>query len=260
MIEAAIQAVDFIEIAPENWLGIGGKRKALLQAYREQYPIVCHGLSLSIGGPAPLNEAFILRLKQFFKAFNIQDYSEHLSFCSDSKGQLYDLMPMPFTEEAVIHVAQRVKRVQELLGMRIALENVSYYTPLSTDLSEIEFINAVLAEADCQLLLDVNNIYVNSVNNAYDPVQFLCQLPSERIAYVHVAGHQLESENLLIDTHGAAVVDPVWDLLQITYEQFGVRPTLLERDNDIPQLSELLVEVNQIRAMQTAVAEPAEVC
>lgn len=242
--------IDFLEIAPENWLGIGGNRHALLRAYREQYPIVCHGLSLSIGGPAPLDESFILRLKAFFKEFGISDYSEHLSYCSDQQGQLYDLLPMPFTEEAVHHVASRVKRVQELLDMPIALENVSYYTPISTELSELDFINAVLQEADCGLLLDVNNIYVNSVNHQYDPVQFLEALPGDRVSYIHVAGHYKQAEDLLIDTHGAPVTDPVWALLAQAYELHGKVPTLLERDNDVPDLSDLLAEAGKVQSLQ----------
>lgn len=261
-LESLIQqdkSVDFLEIAPENWMGIEGSRRALLKSYREKYPIVCHGLSLSIGSPAPLDEAFILRLKQFFKDFDIRDYSEHLSYCSDEQGQLYDLLPMPFTKEAVHYVADRVKRVQDLLGQRIALENVSYYAVAAQDLSEIDFINAVLAEADCRLLLDVNNIYVNSVNHGYDPVAFLKQLPGERIAYIHVAGHYQEAEDLLIDTHGAPVIKPVWDLLQLAYELHGAVPTLLERDNDVPALEEVLAEVAQIKALQLQVQQSEEV-
>ncbi|MFA7388628.1 MAG: DUF692 domain-containing protein [Thiohalobacteraceae bacterium] len=240
---------DFFELAPENWIGVGGRFGKLLQHFTERYPFVAHGLSLSLGGPAPLDELLLRRIKDFLDHHRIRAYSEHLSYCSDT-GHLYDLMPIPFTDEAVRHVAARVRRAQEILERRIALENVSYYAAPAQELSEIDFLNAVLAEADCELLLDVNNLYVNSVNHGYDATDFLAQLPGERIAYLHVAGHYVEAEDLLVDTHGAAVVDPVWDLLEQTYVRFGIIPTLLERDFDIPPLDSLLTEVERIAVLQ----------
>jgi uncharacterized protein (UPF0276 family) len=181
--------------------------------------------------------------------YNIRCYSEHLSYCSD-QGHLYDLMPIPFTEDAIHYVAGRIKRVQELLERKIAIENVSYYAAPGKEMDEIAFINAVLEEADCDLLLDVNNIYVNSVNHNYDPVEFLQSLPSERIAYCHVAGHYNEAKDLIVDTHGANVIDPVWELLDKAYELFGNMPTLLERDFNFPPLEELMKEVHTIRNLQ----------
>lgn len=251
--------VDFLEIVPENWMETGGYRAERLAEYTSKYPTLCHGLSLSIGSPKPLDESFILQLKQFFKQYGIVHYSEHLSFCSDSKGQLYDLIPMPFTIEAADYVADRVKRVQDILGEEMSLENISYYTPLSTTISELDFIHRVLEKADCGLLLDVNNIYVNSINHQYDAEEFCRQLPGDRIRYVHVAGHRQEKEDLLIDTHGAPVTDPVWDLLAKAYEFFGPLPTLLERDNDVPALSELLAEVGQIKHLLPATADEVAV-
>ena len=159
-------------------------------------------------------------------------------------------MPMPFTGEAVTYVAARIRRVQEILERRIAMENISYYAAPSPEMSEIEFIDAVLAEADCDLLLDVNNIYVNSINHRYDAEQFLTSLPAERITYFHIAGHFVEAEDLRVDTHAAPVIDPVWDLLAKAYDHFGTVPTLLERDFNIPPLEELLVEVEQIARLQ----------
>ena len=180
--------VDFLEVAPENWMGIGGSYGRAFREFTDRYPFVCHGLSLSIGGPSPLDETFLRRLKRFLDDHNIRRYSEHLSYCTDD-GHLYDLMPIPFTEEAVHHVAGRVRRVQDVLERRIALENVSYYAAPGAEMSELEFLRAVLEESDCDLLLDVNNIYVNSVNHGYDARAFLESLPGERIAYGHIAGH-----------------------------------------------------------------------
>ena len=242
--------VNFYEVAPENWMGVGGSQGKSFRAFTERHPFVCHGLSLSIGSPAPLDEAFLQRLKLFLREHHIRIYSEHLSYCSDD-GHLYDLMPIPFTEDAVQYVANRIRRVQDILEQPIAMENVSYYAAPGKELEEIDFLNAVLEEADCQLLLDVNNIYVNSVNHGYDPVAFLQALPANRISYIHVAGHYNEADDLIVDTHGADVIDPVWELLDKTYTEFGVIPTLLERDFNIPPLPELLTEVDKITSIQT---------
>ena len=241
--------VSFYEIAPENWIQVGGKYANKLRQFTERYPFMAHGLSLSIGSPAPLDENFVGQVKQFLDDHNVRGYSEHLSYCGD-EGHLYDLMPIPFTEEAVHYVAERIRRVQDILERRIAMENVSYYAAPGKEMDEIEFINAVLEETDCDLLLDVNNIYVNSINHNYDAEKFLKALPANRIQYLHVAGHYKEEEDLLIDTHGAPVVDPVWSLLEKTYELIGVAPTLLERDFNIPPLEELLVEIDQVNALQ----------
>jgi uncharacterized protein (UPF0276 family) len=241
--------VDFYEVAPENWIGVGGRLGRLLRSMTERFPFVCHGLSLSIGSPAPLDIEHVRTIKMFLDQHQVRCYSEHLSYSSDD-GHLYDLLPIPFTETAVHHVAARVREVQDILGRRIALENVSYYAAPGQEMSEIEFINAVLTEADCDLLLDVNNIAVNAINHRYDPVAFLAALPAERIRYAHVAGHHREAEDLRIDTHGAAVIDPVWQLLETAYDHFGVFPTLLERDFNIPPLPELLTEVRRIGEIQ----------
>ncbi len=248
--------VAFWEIAPENWIGVGGQAGRQLRSLTERQPFICHGLSLSLGGPAPLDEAFLRRLHEFLEAHSIRLYSEHLSYCSDD-GQLYDLMPIPFTAEAVHHVAARIRRTQDILGRRIAVENVSYYAAPGQEMSELEFLLAVLDEADCDLLLDVNNVYVNSVNHGYDAGAFLAALPGERIAYLHVAGHLQHEPDLLVDTHGEPVIDPVWSLLEQTYRRWGPLPTLLERDFNIPPLAELLGEVDTIAALQARCAAPA---
>jgi uncharacterized protein (UPF0276 family) len=241
--------ISFLEVAPENWMNIGGRLARQFRAFTERFPFVTHGLSLSIGGPAPLDEQLVRDIGKFLDTHRIRDYTEHLTYCSDD-GHLYDLMPIPFTQEAVKYVATRVKRVQDILGRRIALENASYYAAPGQEMSELEFINAVLQEADCDLLLDVNNIFVNSINHRYHPVEFLHGLPGERIRYIHVAGHYHEAEDLRVDTHGAPVIDPVWDLLDKAYARFGVLPTLLERDFNIPPLEELLREIRTINALQ----------
>jgi uncharacterized protein (UPF0276 family) len=247
--ETLNEAVSFMEVAPENWINVGGQRRKSFHHFTERFPFVCHGLSLSIGGPSPLDQTFIRKVRQFMDEFQIHAYSEHLSYCTDD-GHLYDLMPIPFTEEAVAYVAGRIGQVQDMIGQRMAIENVSYYAAPGAELSEIDFINAVISEADCDLLLDVNNIYVNSVNHNYDPVEYLRALPGERIAYGHIAGHYNEAEDLIIDTHGAAIIADVWELLDKAYEFFGVFPTLLERDFNIPPVEELLTEVQKIKDIQ----------
>ncbi len=241
--------VNFYEIAPENWIPIGGAMGRRFRELTERHPFVAHGLSLSIGGPAPLDLDFLRRLKGFLREHGIRCYTEHLSYCADD-GQLYDLMPIPFTEEAVHHVAARIRQVQDILGQRIGIENVSYYAAPLQRISEIDFIRAVIAEADCNLHLDINNIHVNSINHGYDAEAFLKALPAERIVYAHIAGHHVEAEDLCIDTHGADVIDPVWRLLETAYDAFGVFPTLLERDFNIPPLRELLREVDVIARLQ----------
>ncbi len=244
-------SVGFYEVAPENWMNTGGRWGKLFRSMTERFDFICHGLSLSLGGPAPLDERFLEDLKGFLKQHRIKLYSEHLSYCSDD-GHLYDLMPIPFTAEAVRHVAARIRRAQDILERRIAIENVSYYAAPGREMDEIDFLNAVLAEADCDLLLDINNIHVNSVNHRYDAEAFLAAVPAERIAYGHVAGHHVEAEDLIIDTHGADIVDPVWRLLARAYELHGVFPTLLERDFNIPPVSELLREIGRIGALQAS--------
>jgi len=249
--ETPPEPVDFFEVAPENWIGIGGKMGKDFRRFTERYPFVAHGLSLSIGSPSPLDETFLQRVKRLLDEHNFRFYTEHLSYCSDD-GHLYDLMPIPFTEEAVHYVAGRIRRVQDILERRIAMENVSYYAAPGKEMDEIDFLNAVLKEADCDLLLDVNNIYVNSINHDYNAEEFLKSLPAERIAYCHIAGHYDEADDLKVDTHGAEVIEPVWSLLETAYEHFGVFPTLLERDFNIPPLPQLLTEVSRIANLQSS--------
>jgi len=237
--------IDFLEVAPENWMRVGGARAKAMRRLTERYPLVCHGLSLSIGGPAPLDDDFLLELKGFLDAHGARVYTEHLSYCGDA-GQLYDLMPIPFTEEAVHYVAGRIRHVQDVLERRIGMENVSTYAMPAGEMSELEFLNAVLAEADCGLHLDINNIFVNSINHGLDAREYLTGIPAGRIVYAHIAGHYREDDDLRVDTHGEDVLAEVWDLLDEAYARYGVFPTLLERDFNIPPLAELLGEVDEI--------------
>lgn len=241
--------VDFMEVAPENWIHVGGALGKKLRFFTERYPFLIHGLSLSIGSPAPLDEQLVHDIKAFMAEHNIRLYSEHLSYCGDD-GHLYDLMPIPFTDDAVKYVAGRVQRVQEILGQRIALENVSYYAPSDATLDEKEFLLAVLDEADCDLMLDINNIVVNSINHKYDASAFLRDMPADRIRYFHLAGHHVEAPDLRIDTHGSAVDQQSWALLEEAYRHFGPVPTLLERDFNFPPIEELLDEVRRISRLQ----------
>ena len=243
----ALPPFDFLECAPENWIGVGGKFGAAFDALAARHPIACHGLSL--------DETFLARVRRFLERYQVPLYSEHLSYCTDD-GHLYDLLPLPFTEEAVRHVAARIRRVQDALGRRIAIENISYYAAPWQAMDEASFVRAVLEEADCDLLLDVNNVYVNAINHGYDARQYLAAMPSARVVSYHVAGHYDEAEDLKIDTHGAPVKDDVWALLAEAYRLHGVRPTLLERDFNLPPLPVLLEEVGRIRAIQRA-AVPA---
>lgn len=240
---------DFIEVAPENWMGFGGRHAKLLGQCVEKAPLICHGLSLSIGGPHPLNIEFIQQVKNFLQRYQVPIYSEHLSYTHDG-GYLYDLLPIPMTEAAANYVAERILRVQDILGQRLVIENVSTYLMPNAEMREAEFVREVLLKADCELLLDVNNVYVNSINHGSDAYGFIDAMPKDRIRYLHVAGHEQVEKNLLIDTHGAAISDPVWQLLQYTYQICGVKPTLLERDFNIPSWQQLQNELTIIKKMQ----------
>ena len=244
--------VDFFELAPENWIGFGGRPAARLRVLTEKHPFICHGLSLSIGGPAPLDMELLKAIQDFMAIHGMHHYSEHLAYCADH-GQLYDLLPLPFTEEMVLHLARRIRRVQDFLQKPLIVENTAYYGGFHhSTLTELEFLLAVLEEADCLLLLDLNNLHVNSVNHHYDATDFLHALPAGRIAYQHIAGYARHPQGWLIDTHDAAVDTPVWELLRLSADLFGALPTLLEWDNQIPPLPQLLGELRGARQSRPA--------
>lgn len=241
--------VDFIEVAPENWIGVGGRLGRQFAQACERYPLFCHGLSLNLGGPAALDLEFVGQLKLFLDQHQVVEYSEHLSACADD-GHLYDLMPIPFTEAAAKRIADRISQVQDILQRPIAVENVSYYAAPGAEISEAQFLCEVVQQADCKLLLDVNNIIVNSINHGYEAIGFLEAMPGDRIAYMHVAGHDWEAEDLRVDTHGQPVDESVWGLLRRAYDKFGVFPTLLERDFNIPPWPELMAELDRVAESQ----------
>lgn len=242
--------IDFFEIAPENWIDMGGAQGRRLRPFTERYPFVCHGLSLSLGGPAALDENLLRKTRAFMDEHGIALFTEHLSYCSDD-GHLYDLLPIPFTGEAVTYVAARIRRAQDILERQIAIENASFYVLADiAEMDEASFINAVLEEADCLLHLDVNNVYVNSINHQFDAHAFIRAMPAQRVVYMHMAGHYQQAPDLLVDTHGADVIEPVWALLDEAYHHAGTVPTLLERDFNIPPLEQLATEIARIAALQ----------
>ncbi|MGE5196133.1 MAG: DUF692 domain-containing protein [Anaerolineae bacterium] len=239
--------LDFVELAPENWMGIGGKYKRLLLRALEKYPITCHGLSLSLGSPEPLDWEFIKGIKKFFEETKIQFYSEHLSYCKCGNAHLYDLLPIPFTEEAIFHVASRIKQIQDFLEMPIAIENVSYYCSVAPQMEEAEFLSRIVEESNCLLLLDINNVFVNAFNHQYDPYAFLKKIPLKKVAYIHMAGHQKVSPDLIIDTHGNPIIDPVYQLFEWAVQQLEPVPVLLERDFNLDDFEGLMGEVATLR-------------
>jgi uncharacterized protein (UPF0276 family) len=249
--------INFMEVAPENWIGVGGKWGKQFRSFTERFDFLCHGLSLSLGSPDPLDIEFIKQVRDFLREHDIKAYSEHLSYCS-SEGHMYDLMPIPFTDDAVHYLAGRIKTVQDIIEQPLIIENVSAYAQPGKQMNEIDFLTAVVNESDCRILLDVNNVYVNSTNHGFDAYEYIRKIPSDRISYLHVAGHYEEAADLLVDTHGANVKDDVWKLLEFTYQQHGqqhgrengVIPTLLERDFNIPDVSELMDEIDIIHKLQ----------
>ncbi|HNU12999.1 MAG TPA: DUF692 domain-containing protein [Chitinophagaceae bacterium] len=247
LLQSEILKPSFIEVAPENWIGVGGYWKKQFQKALEQYPLFTHGLSLSIGSPDELDYDFLYKVKSFLKETSSAVYSEHLSYSKCDNAHLYDLLPVPFTADAVKHVAERIKIVQDMLERKIAIEIVSYYSPVAPELSETEFITTILEEADCELLLDVNNVYVNGFNHQYDAKSFIDRLPLERVSYIHMAGHEKVSDTLIIDTHGEAIIDPVYDLFEYTIKRINRDvPVLLERDFNIPEMEELQSEIDRL--------------
>ncbi len=239
--------VDWLEVLTENYLVPGGKPLDYLDRLRRDYPLVMHGVSLSIGSTDPLNRDYLAQLKGLAARVEPLWISDHLCWTGTGGRNLHDLMPLPYTEEAAAHVAARVARVQDYLGQRILLENVSsYVTYRGSEMQEWQFLAEVARRADCLILLDVNNIYVSSYNHGFDPVAYLDGIPAERVRQIHLAGHEHYGD-YIIDTHDAAIVDPVWDLYERAVRRFGPIPTMIERDDRIPPLAELVAELEQAR-------------
>lgn len=238
---------DFVEFAPENWMGIGGYWKKVLHRVTERYPVLCHGLSLSIGSPDEPDMDFLRFVKTFLNEHNVQLYSEHLSYSKCDNAHLYDLLPIPFRMDAVRHISTRIQQVQDYLQRPLVMEIVSYYTPVAAEMSEAAFIREIVERSGCQLLLDVNNIYVNAFNHGYDAKEFIQQLPLDKVAYIHMAGHEQVAPDLIIDTHGADIIDPVYDLFEWTIQRLHPVPVLLERDFNIPDMETLEAELQRLK-------------
>lgn len=238
---------DFVELAPENWIDVGGTWKKRLNQVADKYPILCHGLSLSIGSPDELDYDFIAKLKAFLDEYDVPLYSEHLSYSKCDNAHLYDLLPIPFRQDAVDHIVNRIRIVQDMLERPLVLENVSYYTPVAAEMSEVDFVSAIVKESGCKLLLDVNNVYVNAFNHNYDPKAYIDGLPLDSVAYMHMAGHHKVQPDLIIDTHGAPIIDPVYELFEYATERTKPVPVLLERDFNLPEMAELNGELNRLR-------------
>ncbi len=261
LLEGVPHNISFLELAPENWLDVGGRLGEQLDQLSAHMPIACHGLSLSLGGPGALDESLLLRIRRFMNQHGIGLYTEHLSWCADH-SQLYDLLPIPQTRQAVRWVADRISRAQDILGMRIGVENASaYLVPPGAEMSEAEFVREVVLRADCGLHLDINNVFVNASNFGFDAISYLQTLPLDRVCYMHVAGHHIEPDGIIIDTHGADVIDPVWRLLDQAHGLLSRSvPTCLERDFNIPSLSQLCLEVDRILISQSLVAPNRRTC
>ncbi len=251
-------AVDWLEVISENYMVPGGKPLAMLEAIRRDHPMVMHGVSLSIGSTDPLDLAYLRELKALARRIEPAWVSDHLCWTGVDHHHLHDLLPMPYTEAALEHLVGRVQQVQELLGRRLLLENVSSYVSYDEDaMTEWDFIAELAQRADCELLLDVNNVYVSSRNHGFDPRSFIDAMPRERVRQIHLAGHEDHGTHL-IDTHDHPVCDDVWALYAHAVRRFGAVPTMIERDDRIPPLSELLAELDHARAVQAAaLAEPA---
>ncbi len=239
----------FVEFAPENWMGMGGFWRKQLEKVAQEYPMVCHGLSLSIGSDDELDWDFLKELKAFMQEFPVLHYSEHLSFSKCQNAHFYDLLPIPFREDAVKHIVERIKQVQDFLGRKIAIENVSYYLSVAPEMEEADFIRTIVEEADCHLLLDVNNVYVNAFNHGFDAREFILKLPLDRVSNIHMAGHEKVSPDLIIDTHGQPIIDPVYELFDWTIRQLPPVPVLLERDFNIPEIETLQAELGKLTAI-----------
>lgn len=241
------QSIDWLEINPENYMGTGGNASERLKLARSAFPLVSHGLNLSIGSCDELSEKYLQDLKQLLDYVDAPWWSDHLSFSSINNRYLHDLFPLPLTDDTVNHVVARIKTAQSHIGRPFLLENISYYLQIpGSTLSEPQFISQILEKADCGLLLDVNNVYVNATNLGFDAREYIDSLPLDRVVQLHVAGHTNKSGQI-IDSHGEAVIEPVFALLRYVLSKTKVKGILLERDQNFPDFSELLGELNQIR-------------
>lgn len=242
---------DFIELAPENWIGLGGYWGNIFEKAAKTYPVILHGLSLSIGSPEEPDWNFLRHVKEMIEELDIKIYSEHLSFAKMDNAHLYDLLPIPFRKDSIEHVVNRIQQVQDFLGMQLTLENVSYYTPVAAEMKETDFINEIVEQSGCGLLLDVNNVFVNANNHGYNDREFIDSMPLESVNYIHMAGHLRLSPELIIDTHGEKIIDPVYELFDYTAGKMQPVPVLLERDFNFPESEELAEEMKRLKEIST---------
>lgn len=241
--------IGFLELIPENYMGVGGKARDVLEKAASLFPLISHGVNLSIGSTDELNFSYLKELKALLDEYDIAWFSDHLCFTSIEGNYLHDLLPLPFSKSTVKHIVERVKRVQDFVGRPFLLENISFYMYLpGQDMTEAEFTTEILEQADCGLLLDVNNIYVNAMNHKFDANKFLNTLPLERVVQIHIAGHKMGKE-LIIDTHGAPIIEPVYQLLETVLQKTSVSGVLLERDQNFPEFDEVLSELRQIKTI-----------
>ncbi len=251
--------IDWFEVISENFLIPGGNPLYYLSKIREDYPIVLHGVSMSIGGSDPLDWDYLKQLKQLAERIDPPWMSDHLCWTGINGTNLHDLMPLPYTEESLKHVVERIKQVQDFLGRQFLMENVSsYVTYKESTMSEWDFLRRVAEEADCHILLDVNNIYVSSFNHGFDPMDYLNAIPIDRVQQFHIAGHTNKGTHI-IDTHDHEIVDEVWDLYTNAVERFGHVSTMIERDDNIPDMPELIVELDRVREIANVVLNTEEV-
>jgi len=248
--EAPAGAVDFVELAPENYVGSGGQWRRRLDAIRERYPVLTHGLSLSMGGEAPFDPSFLAAVAGFLRDVESPWHSDHLCWSSTEETHFHELLPIPFTRKNLERVVARVKHVQNMMPVRFAIENVSAYARHAEDeMSEAAFVREVVEQSGCALLLDVNNVFVNSQNFGGNAWSTLAELPLESVVQIHIAGFSREAPDLVIDTHGAAIDEGVYGLLTAALARTGPVPVLLERDHDIPAFEVLAAEIERIRAI-----------
>ena len=255
---SAPQNVDWLEIISENYMVQGGKPLAMLDAIRCDYPVVMHGVSMSIGSVEPLNLQYLADLKTLAQRIEPAWISDHLCWTGVHGVNLHDLYPLPYTEEAIAHVVKRIRQVQDVLERRLVIENVSSYLSYAdSSMSEWAFVTAIAEEADCLLLLDVNNIHVSSVNHGFDPQDFIHGVPANRVQQIHLAGHS-NIDGFIIDTHDAPIIDPVFDLYAAACKRFGAVSSMIERDDKIPPLAELITELDQLRRISAACSSAEE--
>lgn len=251
ILEQRPKQIDWLEIISENYMVDGGKPLYYLDAIREHYPMVMHGVSMSLGTTDPIDYDYLKKLKDLIRRVEPFWFSDHICWTGVDHKNMHDLLPLPYTEEAVNHLAERISKVQDYIGRQMLIENLSSYVTYNDDvLTEWEFLSAIAEKADCYLLLDINNIYVSSFNHNFDPIEYLEGIPAERVWQHHLAGHSHEG-NLIIDTHDQDIIDPVWALYEETARRLGPVSTMIERDGNIPPLANLLAELERARSIAT---------